>query len=173
VPDVKKIVVQPLKAYQSYDHRQEALRQLLMDLAEFIWGLPEDKAWLVEIKRLIKERTSPQNAALWGCAYRHITEETGNDPNDLHETFCGEFFGWKEVEIMGRSTLKPVRTTTVDESGKRDVISTEKLSDFYTFIQAKAAEYGVNVPDPDPNWKERMKNEAAKQNARVVGSGKG
>ena len=103
----------------------------------FAWieGLPSDKPWAIEVRRHIKKRSNPQNSALWGCAYKFISQETGNAPEDLHQFFCGE-------------------------DGKRDVISTEELSEFYESIQRLCAEaLDLVVPDPDPDWKTRMKGE--------------
>lgn len=107
----------------------------------------------VTIGPIKKERSDLQNRALWGCAYRTLREATGNDPDDLHTYFCGEYFGWTEYEVMGQKRKRPARTTTKDQSGKRDVITTLQLSDFYAFIQQRSAEtVGVYVPDPDPMW---------------------
>lgn len=132
----------------------ERVRRFLMD---FLPG----KDLVVNVKKKTKERSDPQNKALWGCAYDYLRKATGNDKEDLHDYFCGEFFGWKEYEVMGKRKLKPVRTTTTNEAGKRDVISTEELSEFYAFIQQHAAQGGHYVPDPDPNWFHEEKRKAA------------
>lgn len=122
-------------------------------LIEFLSNLPQDKEFQVSISGVKKERSDLQNRALWGCAYKTLRDATGNDPDDLHTYFCGEYFGWTEYEVMGALRKRPRRTTTKDEDGKRDVISTIHLSDFYAFIQQRSAEtVGVYVPDPDPMW---------------------
>lgn len=121
-------------------------------LVAFLSALPQDKEFQVTISDVKKERSNLQNRALWGCAYRTLSEATGNDPEDLHTYFCGEFFGWTEYEVMGATRKRPGRTTTKDQDGKRDVISTAQLSDFYAFVQQRAAEIGFYVPDPDPLW---------------------
>lgn len=119
----------------------------------FLSSLDVTKEWAVTIGRVKKERSDLQNRALWGCAYKALSEATGNDPEDLHIYFCGEYFGWTEYTVMNRKRLRPRRSTTKDEHGKRDVISTLDLSDFYAFIQRRAAEtVNVFVPDPDPRW---------------------
>ena len=157
--DTEKFIIQPRKAYQNDDEYLEGKRAAIRQVIQFVGILPRDKPWVIEIKRLIKERSNPQNAALWGCAYKFLSTETGNDPEDLHTYFCGEHFGWKLEHVMGTQKRKPIRTTTADENGKRDVISTEALSDFYDFIQRRSAEtIGLQVPDPDPDWKKRMKD---------------
>jgi hypothetical protein len=64
---------------------------------------------------------------------------------------CEKFFGTKE--ILG--STKPIRTTTTDESGKRDVIPMDKFQEFYAMAQRIGAELGVYVPDPDRSKRTR------------------
>lgn len=122
-------------------------------LIAFLSALATDKEFQVVIGDVKKERSQQQNKALWGCAYETLRKATGNDKEDLHEYFCGEYFGWDIKEVMGKKKRKPKRTTTTDYDGHRDVISTVHLQDFYAFIQQRSAEtVGVYVPDPDPMW---------------------
>jgi hypothetical protein len=122
-------------------------------LLAFLSSRPSDEEFQVTIGPIKKERSDLQNRALWGVAYKTLRDATGNDPEDLHAYFCGEYFGWVEYEVMGRPRKRPRRSTTKDEHGKRDVISTIHLKDFYEFIQVRSAEtVGVYVPDPDPMW---------------------
>lgn len=103
------------------------------------------------------DRSQDQCEALWGLAYKILHDETGNDPEDLHAYFCGEFFGWVEYEIMGQRRKRPKRTTTKDENGKRDVIDTVSFANLFDFIQRRAAEtVGVHIPDPDPHWRQNL-----------------
>jgi hypothetical protein len=129
----------------------------------YINSLPDDKPWLIEIGKLKKRRTDRQNRALWACAYAVIAEETGNDPEDLHQYFCGEFFGWDEYDVMGQLRKRPRRSTTKDGDGEKDVIPTEEFVKFFDFIQYRAAEVGIFVPDPDPNWRKEMKEQSDKE----------
>lgn len=122
-------------------------------LMAFLSTLDVTKDFQVTIGLVKKERSDLQNRALWGCAYKTLRDATGNDPEDLHTYFCGEYFGWVEYDVMGATRKRPRRSTTKDENGKRDVISTIHLQDFYAFIQQRSAEtVGVYVPDPDPMW---------------------
>jgi hypothetical protein len=122
-------------------------------LSAFLLTLLPKQDLQVTIGDVKTPRSSLQNRALWGVAYKTLYEATGNDPEDLHAYFCGEFFGWQEYEVMCQRRKRPVRTTTTDENGSRDVISTVQLSAFYAFIQQRSAEtVGVFVPDPDPRW---------------------
>lgn len=126
-------------------------------LMAFLSSLDVTKEWQVTIGSVKKERSDLQNRALWGCAYKTLRDATGNDPEDLHTYFCGEYFSWVEYEVMGQKRKRPFRTTTKDENGKRNVITTRQLQDFYSFIQTRSAEtVGVFVPDPDPHWFEHQ-----------------
>lgn len=137
-------------------NRESAINRLV----RFLSALPEGKPWALSVKQVKRQRSDPQNNALWGVAYKVLHEETGNDPENLHEYFCGEHFGWVEFEVMGKRKLKPRRTTTTDENGKRDVLPWDQFGDFYAFIQRRAAEtVGVYVPDPDPEYLEREHRE--------------
>lgn len=119
-------------------------------LARLARTLDRAKAWRVTAEEHKRRRSDSQNSALWGVAYKVLRDETGNDPEDMHRYFCGEFYGWVEYEIFGQTRKKPRRTTTTDENGKRNVISTTDFMDFYAFIQQRAAEtVGVYVPDPN------------------------
>ena len=120
-------------------------------------ALDSDKVYEITINELLKEYNDEQRGALWGVAYKILSDETGNDAEDLHLYFCGEYFGWKTVNVMGNHRKTPLRTTTRGENGKRDVISTIDLARLYEFIQQRSAQTaGVVIPDPDPDWKKRM-----------------
>jgi len=122
-------------------------------MLQHVSRLDHSKDHTISVERTKRERSDPQNKALWGVAYKALREQTGNDPEDLHTYFCGKYFGWQEYEVMGELRKRPIRTTTKNEQGKRDVIDRATLSDFYAFIQQHAAEtIGAYVPDPDPEW---------------------
>lgn len=115
---------------------------------------PDNHPTLVELKRYRRPRSNPQNATLWGVIYPPIMEHMGlrgeQDREDLHEFWCGEYFGWRQTAILGKTKQHPIRTTTTDENGKRDVLATVDFMDFCAFIQQRMAEHGVVIPDPDP-----------------------
>lgn len=128
---------------------------VLAKVHAFVDRLPTSKSWRIEIKEARKERTGHQNRALFGCAYPAIKAVTGDDIDDLHESFCGKFFGWVDREVMGEFKRRPFRTTTTDENGERDVLPTVVFAEFYNTVQRIAAEVGIDVPDPDPFWREQ------------------
>jgi|GEM_PF-2026696 len=108
------------------------------------------------------DRSDEQNAALFGVAYPPIMEHTGYRKEELHEVFCRAYFGEVEHEIARRKITRPKRTTTTDELGRRDVINKLDFASFYSFVQQVAAEHwGVIVPDPEKNWRDRMIEETA------------
>jgi len=131
---------------------KEDIDKVLRDVRRYISDLPSDKAYLIDITKLVKKRTNPQNRALWGCAYKLVEQEAGYSPEKFHELMCGEFFGWKRDSIFGNIKKEPVRTTTKDDEGKTDVIDRETLSKFYLFIQAYCSPFGVDIPDPEKDW---------------------
>lgn len=136
-------------------HKEDPYRErIVVNATEFLWRLPAGKSWQVEIRPYRKPRSDKQRKALFGAAYKPIMEYMGlrgeQDKNDLHAFFCGEYWGWHP-----QLRNKPIRTTTRNERGERDEISTREALDFYAFIQQRAAEQGVFVPDPDPFWREQ------------------
>lgn len=136
--------------------------QVRANLHAFIDRLPVDKAWQVEIVPHHKKRTDRQRRTLFGAAYGPIMAHMGlqgsDDKRDLHTFFCRDFFG-ERMDSIGR--MVPIRTTTRNERGERDEITTVVALEMYAFIQRRASEQGIDVPDPDPFWKENALKEAA------------
>lgn len=140
--------------------REQAIESLGRLLAAYLPG----RELVVTVEELRHPRTAQQRAALFGCAYKALMEQMGlrgdQEKARLHEGMCGDYFGWKDVTTLGTVRQMPVRTTTTDENGERDEISIRDALDFYAFIQQRAAEYGYDVPDPDPAWRVRAKLDA-------------
>lgn len=153
--DARKFVVQP----------NQPRDRLIHVLTTFIEALPMEIPWIIEISRLKQKRSSLQNRALWGCAYKYLADETGHDPEELHRFFCGEYFGWSGYVVFDQPRKRPARTTTTNEEGKRDVVDVETFIKFYDFIQYRMAEFGYMVPDPDPNWKQTAREEERRKAA--------
>jgi hypothetical protein len=123
---------------------------VLANVHAFVDRLPKAKSWRIEIKEDRKERTDPQNRALFGVAYPAIRKATGHDVDELHRMMCGRFFGWVNVEILGEVSSRPYRTTTTNAEGERDVMPTADFAAFYEMVQRMGAEAGIDVPAPDP-----------------------
>ena len=122
------------------------------DAVESVKRLTRGKSWKVSITQYREDRSAKQNRALFGHAYRILGNETGYRPDELHIVFCGKFFGTTISEVMGKSYEKPARTTTTDEHGLRSLIDSKTFSEFYAMVEQQAAEIGVVIPPPDPNW---------------------
>ena len=95
----------------------------------------------VECRHWRKSRSNDQNAYLWGVCYAALRDATGQDVNDWHEYMLGEWAGWEEHELFGRKRLRPVRRSSK--------LSAAEFSDYVAFVQQRAAENGVFIPDPD------------------------
>lgn len=114
---------------------------ILANAISFISELPDSKDWRITIERVRKTRSHEQNAALWGVAYKALHEATGNDPEDLHTFFLGEWSGWDVIDVMGQQRRVPKRRSSK--------MTTIEFSEFYEFIQRRSAECGYNVPSPN------------------------
>jgi hypothetical protein len=125
---------------------------VLANAHAFIDRLPATKSWLIEVDEFHPKRSKKQRGSLFGVAYKAIMESTGlhgeQDKKDLHQFFCEEYFGY--IEATSISPRKPKRTTTKNEAGEKDEIDTVEALKMYRFIQQRAAENGIDVPDPDP-----------------------
>ena len=123
-------------------------------------ALPLDQAFDVTVAHHKRERTDKQRRSMFGVAYKALMDFSGlraNEKDELHWWMCGEYFGWRITALGNRV---PARTTTRNERGERDVISTVDQLDFYAFLQERGAKAGCYVPDPDPFWREKAEREA-------------
>lgn len=116
-------------------------------------SLDKTKTWDIEIRPHVKVRSESQRKSLFGLAYKILMEFIGlrgaEDKQYLHNHFCIKYFGQHP-----RLPNKPLRTTTKNELGEREEISTKVAIEFYALIQQMAAELGVVIPDPDPMWRD-------------------
>lgn len=106
---------------------------------------------------LKNSRTGQQNRLLFGCLYPPISEHTGYEVggdgagNGIHEWMCGTYFGWVEKKVpktpANPSGIEsaPFRTTTKDENGRRNVLSTAEFSKFVDHVERMAARAGIYV----------------------------
>lgn len=106
--------------------------------------LPEGKTYNVTIVRHRERRTMDQNRLLWlwvNC----ISDETGQDKDDLHEYFKQKFLGFDTKTLWGVQVFKSVSTASLD---------TLQFTQYLERIRAfAAAELGIELPDPqDQYW---------------------
>lgn len=105
----------------------------------------------VEAKPWRKSRSNEQNALLWAM-YGPLADHMGYDRDDIHEWMCGRFFGWRDIKVPktprnpeGLASV-PVRSTTRDENGKRNVIDKATFAKFVDMVDRVAAQAGVFIP---------------------------
>jgi hypothetical protein len=115
-------------------------------LATWLRTLPAAKAWRVTVEEQKKTRSDPQNRYLWGVCYPAVLRGGGETlggwtPEDLHEYFLGEHFGWETIEGFDRKRIKPIRRSSK--------LTPLEFAGYVASIQLKAAELGIFVPDPD------------------------
>lgn len=127
--------------------RDAAIARLVPILREFKLGKPVN----VRLTIARPERTPPQLRYLWGVAIRMLAEHGGYEPEDVHEYLCGSFWGWRPKALPGGRTEEvPIRSTTVDADGNRDVIDGAEFWRYVEFVQRVGARAGVVIPDPHP-----------------------
>lgn len=86
------------------------------------------------------------NAYLWKVCYQPLVEQTEFSSEEWHSHYCGEYFGWKPVEMpSGKLEYKPIRTTTKNEKGERDVLKGEPFNQFLCFVEQDVAKRGIFI----------------------------
>lgn len=128
----------------------------------FLSALSRMKAWKLVVSEDRDSRSVQQCRYLNGVAYKRLSDATGYERDDISEFMCGTYFGWKTVKVpktpnnLAGVEDRPVRTTTTDDNGNRSVLTTTEFMDFVAFVQRFAAQKGVFIPDPDPEyWMQR------------------
>ena len=117
--------------------------RIAANLHAFVMSALPGKELRVEVGEYRKRRSQDQNAYLWGVVYKTLGDATGNDADDLHAYFLGEWAGWEVIDVMGQQRRVPKRRSSK--------LTTVEFSDYVAFIQQRAAEtVGVFIPDPDP-----------------------
>lgn len=134
--------------------RAAAIAKLVPVLELFAEGKPVN----VKVGIARPERTPPQLAYLWAVPIKLLAEAMGFEPPEVHEYACGEHFGWTRDELPGgRFRERPIRTTTTDEHGNRDVLEGDEFWRYVESLQRMGARAGVVIPDPDPSLATRPK----------------
>jgi hypothetical protein len=107
-----------------------------------IGALSTEKAWSLVIEEYKPKRSENQNRYLWGVCYAELLKVLpGWDAEDVHEYMLGEWSGWETIEGMGRKRLRPLRRSSK--------LNKQEFADFVAFVQKKAAEHGVFIPDAE------------------------
>lgn len=125
-------------------------------VATYLSGLATGKAWEVVVRPFKRSRSNQQNRYERGVACVLLSKAVGYEPDEIHEYLCGTYFGWRAQACPKTPNNPrgvrdvPVRTTTTNAEGEREVLSKTEFADFVAFIQRFGAKHGVFIPDPDP-----------------------
>lgn len=114
-------------------------------ILQAIMALSNEHAYRVEIHEQKPKRSDSQNRYLWGVCYASLLQVLpGWDADDVHDYMLGECFGWEVMEGLGRKRMRPIRRSSK--------LNKQEFTDFVDFIHRRAAQYGVVIPDADPDW---------------------
>jgi hypothetical protein len=98
----------------------------------------DGKAVVLKLARPVNSRSTQQNRQYW-VWLAIIASDTGNNPEDLHEHFKGQFLPRRFVTLAGKE-MEVAKTTTS--------LSVEEFSRYLEQLAAFAAtELGIQLPD--------------------------
>ncbi len=123
--------------------------KIITRITQVLASLDMDSAWRVEIHEHKPTRSTQQNRYLWGAVYPTILKDGGEafrgwTPEELHESFLGDHFGWEVRNFFGRKKYVPKRRSAR--------LNKQEFADFIDHIQRRMAAVGVFIPDADPNY---------------------
>lgn len=136
-------------------------------ISTFLCGLDAEKPWEVLVRPFKRTRSTQQNRYLRGVAAQMLADSVGYENEEMHEYLCGTYWGWRQVRCPKTPSnpkgIKdvPIRTTTTNDQGERDVLNKRDFWDFVEFVQRFGAKHGVMIPDPDPDYLMRDGRRAA------------
>ena len=130
-----------LRVY-NYKTHQEAIKKITeLDF--------KNKVYNVKIINKIGKRSIDQNSLYW-MWLTCIEQETGNDKNDLHFHFRGEYLGVIKKVILGLEKYDLKSTTK---------LNTSEFKQYLDKIQIFAnTELGINLPNPEDKKFEDFKS---------------
>lgn len=140
---------------QTFPVPAEGRQAAAQRIAAFILSALPGKPLRVTVEKAKRQRSDAQNSYLFGVAYPPIAQAKGYSVDDIHEFMCGTHFGWvdkpcpKTPRNPDGLESRPFRSTTRDETGKRNVLGTVEFSDFVETVKRIAAQAGIYVPDPN------------------------
>ena len=117
---------------------------LLNNLENSLKTIPNGE-YTINISKVVKQRTYPQNKLFWLWA-TCIEKETGTERIDVHDYYC-ELFLRRHATVNGKNVII---------TGGTSKLNTGQFADFLDKVQADAAsEFGIRLPNRDDyRWKE-------------------
>ena len=141
--------------------------QWLRSIEVFLRKVTPDKHWQLTLEPYRRERSNQQNRYLRGVCAKLLSDHTGYEVDEVYEYLLGSYFGWRQERCpktpsnpRGVRDL-PVRSTTRNEDGEREVLKDREFWDFVEWIQRFGAQHGVMIPDPDPSYRREEVQERA------------
>ena len=120
--------------------------QIANAISNMVSRLDPAQSWQITVEAFKPKRSDQQNAFLWGLVYPSILEGGGEalrgwTTADLHEYFLIEAWGSEVIEGFGRKRHKPLRRSSK--------LTKQEFSDYLAIIEAKCAELGIHIPEPN------------------------
>ena len=120
--------------------------QIANAISNMVSRLDPAQSCQITVEAFKPKRSDQQNAFLWGVVYPSILEGGGEalrgwTTNDLHEYFLIEAWGSEVIEGFGRKRHKPLRRSSK--------LTKQEFSDYLSIIEAKCAELGIHIPEPN------------------------
>lgn len=110
--------------------------------------IEKSKPYEIICRRKTKKRTLPLNATYW-LWLTAISQDTGNEKDDLHKMFSDRYLPKRSVFVFGREYTMAISTTGLDTAAF--IVYMEK-------IQRDAAEYGIMLEWPSSPLFEQFYN---------------
>jgi len=139
----------------------------LQSVEAFLRKVSPGKNWQLTLEPYRRERSNQQNRYLRGVCAKLLSDHTGYEVDEVYEYLLGTYFGWRQERCpktpsnpRGLRDL-PVRSTTRNEDGEREVLKDREFWDFVEWIQRFGAQHGVHIPDPDPSYRREEVQERA------------
>ena len=112
-------------------------------------ALDHRKPWKIVAYQDVRSRSGEANAYYNGIVLAQMSEVSGYEKEELHTELCMLYFGRATRTIMGRTHEVPLRTTTTNEAGEREVLGRGDFADFVDFAIRMAAEhFDLAIPPP-------------------------
>jgi hypothetical protein len=120
--------------------------QIANAISNMVSRLDPAQSWQITVEAFKPKRSDQQNAFLWGVVYPSVLEGGGEalrgwTTADLHEYFLIEAWGSEVIEGFGRKRHKPLRRSSK--------LTKQEFSDYLAIIEAKCAELGIHIPEPN------------------------